>query len=49
MPVKAVVCWCSVFEVENYLMLCFLLIRNEFKRDGSGRGNWGGPTDEVVQ
>lgn len=23
--------------------------RNEIKRDGAGRGNWGTPTDEIAQ
>lgn len=27
---------------------CLLCFRNEMKRDGSGRGNWGAPADEVA-
>lgn len=25
-----------------------LFCRSEIKREGSGRGNWGSPTDEIV-
>jgi len=25
------------------------ICRNEFKREGSGRGNWGAQTDELAQ
>lgn len=25
------------------------IFRNEFKREGAGKGNWGGQTEEIVQ
>lgn len=30
-----------------YALYCNL-IRNELKKEGSGRGNWGTPDDEIV-
>lgn len=38
--------WCS--EVCYLLSIFRHFCRNEYKREGSGRGNWGSPTDEIA-
>lgn len=37
-------CFCTVL-----LTIAYILCRNEIKREGAGRGNWGTHTDELVQ
>lgn len=37
-----------VMVLNIYFLVCCLDDSNEIKREGSGRGNWGTPTDEIA-
>lgn len=39
----------EVFSTFTLFLWIYSICRNEFKREGSGRGNWGTQTDEISQ